>query len=233
MNMKSAPSYFSYITQDEDPFFNAAWDEKLKTLTQDLSWIDELESLNRNEVDEYRRSNPGWEKSHSTLGNYQLFSKDVDSDDFPTFYNWPNEWQLAFQACSTEACNSKTEYLKGFQKYSIGDNSLYINDDKEEVFFSTHGYDFGNIAKMTVKEDSFDSVLTAAYAFLNDYREWEKDHGAKWQQLNILSGAEPNDPCSLVGTTQECDGCGAYTVIVNEDPNGNCLCKDCSLENCK
>ncbi|HAS7807782.1 TPA: hypothetical protein I7551_07750 [Vibrio cholerae] len=227
MNIKSAPSYFSYITQESDPFFNEVWAQKLKTLTLDLSWVDELESVNRKEVDEYRRTNPDWEVTRSTYGRYDSFSKDVESEDFPTFHNWPIEWQSAFEACETEAYNLTTEHVKSFDKYLIGNNTLYIHDEKEEVFFSTNSYDFGCIKKMMAKDDSFDSVLTAAYALLNDYREWEKNHGVHWQKINILSGAEPKAINDLKGTEQECDGCGAFTVIVNEDSNGNCFCKDC------
>lgn len=209
MSIKSAPTYYYYITQDCDPFFDVIWEKKLKTLTRDLSWIDALNAQG------------------------EAFSKDLSSEDFPTYHHWPLDWKMALQACSNEAHKAKTEYLKGSQKHEIDRDTLYINDETEEVFFSTNSYGYGDIRKMMVQDDRFDSVLfdsvlTAAYAYLNDYREWKEEHGANWEALNILSGAEPCNTDSLVGTTQECDGCGAYTLIAKEDNNQNCFCKNCT-----
>lgn len=202
----SAPSYFKFITQDCNVFFNRQWDEKRKALMLNLTWIDDLENK-----------------------LVEKFSRDYESDDFPCYDLWPRIWFNTFNQCSRDSHIEAKEYLSKFQYFKIENCELYLDDDKEEVYFSTPHYDHGSIVKMMATDD-YDSALTAAYAYLNEYREWEIQHKANWEHANLLSMTNNSaDHDSLVGTLQECDGCSAYTTIVREDLNGNVFCQACSF----
>lgn len=81
--------------------------------------------------------------------------------------------------------------------------------------------------KMAQCDDDYDSVVTAAYAYINEYRDWEKNHKNIWEAANIKSSEDNPFSDTLVGTMQTCDGCGAYTKIVEEDRFQNGYCRTC------
>lgn len=207
MKTEPKPLYFSYLTQSDNPFFDVYWGKKLAKLVLDLKWIDELE-----------------------VEDDCAYSRDFESDDFPTFWNWPQGWQDAHREASNSARLAKMAHLKSAEVVNIDGDELYILEDSEEVWFSTSTYANGIVMKMdAVSNDDieFDSAYTAAYAYMNDYKEWDAQYGSCWKAANILSSADCQFSDKLVGTTQECDGCGAYTRIVKDDGNVS-LCAECA-----
>lgn len=205
--MKSAPHYFEYLEQAECPFFKKHWGEKLSQLMLDLTWIDELEKTDN-----------------------EIYSRDKNDDDFPTFWNWPQKWQNDYNDAIRIAHKDKEIYLANAEVYRFDNDCLYILEDSEEVWFSTSSYANGDIRRMDAasgRKIEFDSAITAAYAFKNDYQDWEKNHGATYRAANILSSADQMFSDSLVGTSQECDGCAAYTKIAKDDGN-IALCENCA-----
>lgn len=203
MKIKNKPHYFHYITQSSDDIFENIWSGVLRELKNDLSWIDRLEK----EDDE-------------------LYSRDYDHDDFQTYWNWPQNWRDEFENAKTIAHKQRIQLLSDAEKYEFDGQTIWIKG--ESVYLSTSSYACGDICLMTIDDDSdFDSVVTAAYAYINEWQDWNKKYGLKYEALNILSKAERPFTDSLVGTTQECDGCGSYSLIV-EDKNGIVLCKYCA-----
>jgi len=206
MKLASKPRYFDYLTQVDDPFFDQVWSSKLAVLSADLTWIDEME-----------------------VRHNETYSRDFEHDDFPTYYNWPKHWREAFQAAKNEGHLLKKAHLAQAETHRIDGDVVYILG--EEVWFSTNHYDNGDIYKMAVsdrdKNHEFDSVVTAAYAYINDFNEWEQAHGKAYERANILSKIERPFTDSLVGTEQECDLCGCYALIAKEE-NGNAICCHCA-----
>jgi hypothetical protein len=211
MNVASKPLYFMYFTQDINPFFSKIWAEKLKALMADLAWIDELE----------RRDS-------------ETYSRDYDHDDFPNYWVWPQSWRNAYGLAESEASLAKKELLKSAEAFTIDNDDLYIFEDENKVWFSTSSYDNGTLMQMQLQtgknEHEFDSVVTAAYAFINDFNEWKQAHGKAYEMANILSKIERPFTDSIVGTTQECDQCGGYARIVKEE-SGNAICCHCVSAN--
>ncbi len=231
MNIKSAPFYFDYLTQSECPFFDLIWQPKLNELSKDLSWIDHLNEEERLEREAEITSDleKGVKPSQRLSSEYES-SKDFYSDDFPTFYNWPQEWQQAYRDIGNEIHLMKKEHLANADVFEINGSRLYILDESEEVWFSTNHYGNGDITKMDAATDrkvDFDSAITAAYAYKNDYEEWNTKHSSAYKAANILSSSESSVYTdSLKGTQQECDGCAAYSIIVKDDGDV-ALCANC------
>ena len=206
MTIKSAPLYFTYMTQASHPIFKRCWATKLHQLKKDLNWIDELE------------------KEHE-----ETYSRDYDSDDFPLFHCWPQAWRDAYNSAEDEASALLDEHLAKAEVFKVDGDRIYILD--EEVWFSTSSYNYGARTLMATSDHSdaiaFDSVATAAYAYVNDYNDWNAKYGARWEAANILSKSDHPFTDSLVGTTEECDGCGCYGKIVKEIDD-IILCEDCA-----
>lgn len=203
MKIVSAPNYFSFINQIECPFFKKSWSDKCSVLIKNTKWIDALE-----------------------IEDNEKYSRDIESDDFPTYWNWPQEWQNEFEDAKNKAHSFKKEHLKNAEIHQIDSSTLYILDESEEVWFSTSYYANGEITKMGCNEQ-YDSALTAAYIFINEYAEWEKKHSATYKMANMLSSADSVFTDSLVNTNNECDGCGSFALIVKEY-NDIALCRNCA-----
>ena len=203
MMIKSAPNYYSFLTQENCPFFESAINKQLLLLASDLSWIDALEK----EDDE-------------------TYSRDYFDCEFPHFVDWPKNWQDGHNAAMKEADDNLTKHLLKAEEHRLdSDVSLYILD--EEVYLSTQFYANGSIRKMS-QIGRYDSAVTAAYIYINEYREWESKHSATYNAANILSSSESIFTDSQMGTSQECDGCGNFRLIVIEDKNHNVYCSDCT-----
>ncbi len=211
MSIASKPRYSDYLSQVDDTIFDQVWSPKLAVLSADLSWIDEMEAQNN-----------------------ETYSRDFEHDDFPTYYNWPKSWREAFEAAKREWHLLKKAHLERAEVHRVDGDVVYILGD--EVWFSTNYYANGDIYKMAVsdrdKEHEFDSVVSAAYALINDFKEWEQTHGKAYEMANILSKIERPfaDLISVVGTTQECDLCGGYALIAKEE-DGNAICCHCASTN--
>lgn len=208
MKPESKPLYFVYLAQteqSEDLFFNQVWSVKFAELSADLAWIDELE-----------------------VKDGEAYSRDFDHVNFPTYYNWPASWRKAYEAAQNESHTLKKNHLAQAEVHQIDTQVIYIIG--EEVWLSTPHYDNSVIYKMKaneVKGHSFDSVVTAAYAYINDFNEWKQAHGKAYERANIASKAQKPFTDSLVGTMETCDQCGGYAVIAKEE-NGNAICFHCA-----
>ena len=161
--IKSAPHYFSFLTQTESPFFNESWDKAFAELNSDLTWIDELEK----EMEE-------------------TYSRDFDDTDFPSYHIWPKNWRDAFESASRNSRENIKKHLLNAEKHEFDGITLYILEDQEEVWLSTPHYDYGSITKME-SVDKYDSAITAAYIYLNEYENWSKKHKRSWDIANALS----------------------------------------------
>ncbi len=230
--MKSAPFYFNYLTQVECPFFAALWAQKLESLMVDLTWIDRLNQ--QIEADKSGRIKKdlesGREPSNYFASDEQKCSKVFNDESFPDYHDWPENWQSMFREAVNEAGQERDRHLAAADTYDCGHNVLYILEDSEEVWFSTPHFANGQQCKMDCAENDkvgFDSVVTAAYAFKNDYQEWDAKSGNAYRVANVLSSAEVVLTDSLVGTEQECDGCAAFTEIVKDDGDV-ALCANCA-----
>jgi hypothetical protein len=202
--LTSKPYYFKYFNQVPCPFFEKLWSETLVDLQKDLTWIAKLEDEDQ-----------------------EQYSRDYQHDDFPTYYNWPQKWRDEFQLIKDKVHELTATYLSSAEKHDIDGNTLYIIGDKE-VWFATQHYAHGDIAKVELNcNSSTDSVLTSAYMYMNDFKDWEKTHSKDYEAANILSSADSTFSDSLVNTNQECDGCGCITRIAKEDDNHNVFCSDC------
>lgn len=143
--MNSRPMCHKYLSLRENPFLSETWDKaRLPELMKDLSWVDE-DDLS--------------------------VSKDYNHEDFPTFWNWPIEWQSEFRKAEAEALELLAEYVSSFEKFTLGSCIVYINEDTDEVFVSSPAYDNGYLSRAEPRS-VFDSAPTAAYAFANDYNDW-------------------------------------------------------------
>lgn len=229
--MNSAPLYFSYLIQTECPFFAKVWSEKLEQLMIDLTWIDRL-----NQQIETDKSNriakdieSGRDPSNFYSSGEQKCSKDFNAESFPSYHDWPKKWQEEYQSAIAQSRMQKESHLAAADTYRFDNSTLYILEDSEEVWFSTPHFANGDICKMAPTANDkveFDSAITAAYAFKNDYQEWDAKFGNAYKAANILSSADTVFTDSLVGTTQECDGCAAFAKIVKDDGNV-ALCANC------
>jgi hypothetical protein len=163
MNIVFPPSYFKYLSQTNCPFFGEIWARELGNLANDIQWIDTLE------------------KEDGTT-----YSRNPDSDDFPTYYNWPESWRRAYSRSVSEAEAKKKQHLRDAETHKLDEITLFILDDLEEVWLSTPHFNNGTIEKMDGL-DPYDSVSTAAYVFLNLFNEWKAKHKNTWKAANILS----------------------------------------------
>lgn len=201
----SKPYYFSFLNQESEcTFFTEIWAEQLKAFSN-TSWIDALE-----------------------IEDGEKYSRDFHSDDFPLFANWPHDFSRAFESATSDAQASITQHLKDAECHRIDGDTIYILN--EEVWLSTKSYGNGDIRKMNDATDTYDSVVTAAYVYINEHKEWSEKHGVKYEALNILSSLEEQRSIdSLIGTMQECDGCATYAVVTSEEGSHVYCCEDCEI----
>ncbi|MDI5832562.1 hypothetical protein OCF84_21425 (plasmid) [Shewanella xiamenensis] len=199
--MNSKPLCHFYLHLDGNPFFNETWNKKrLPDLMKDLSWVEQEEPP---------------------------VSKDFDHDDFPTYWNWPQNWRTEYEAAKHEASLLLKQHVSNFEVFNLDGCTVYIDDCSGEVFASSAHHCHGDLCSAE-PHDSFDSATTAAYAFVNDFKDWHSKWSGAYEAANILSKATRNVDDTVVGTTEECDGCAAYSKIVKVDAHGNALCATCA-----
>lgn len=141
-----------------------------------------------------------WKKGLSTAWIDAL----DDPDDADNYHNWPSDWTEAYEKAVSAYQTAINEIAKSGITHPCGSTILYEVED--EFFASTPFYAHGAIDRVVINDDSnFDSAETAFYAFLNDYRDWEKQHKNKWDAANMLSSADAAANTDVV----ICEMCGA------------------------
>lgn len=163
--MISRPMCHKYLSLRDNPFLTETWEKaRLPELMKDLSWVD-------------REDLP--------------VSKDYNDEDFPAFWNWPAKWQAEFRKAETEALELLIQYVSSFEKFTLGSCTVYINEGNNEVFVSSPAYDNGYLSRAEPR-NVFDSVSTAAFAFVNDYNHWHSKFGMAYKATNITSSSTSN-----------------------------------------
>lgn len=144
-----------------------------------------------------------------------------DPEDADNYYCWPEEWVAAYKEAVHGYQAKIRATAEAGQIYRCGEMTLY--DAGNEIFASTPYHGHGDIDIVEISDDSnFDSAETAFYAFINDYRDWEKSHKSRWDAANILSGADPGPATDSV----ICELCGS-TFSIPQGSDGE-MCNECA-----
>lgn len=151
------PIYSKYFSQGQSEYLDLSWFE-----SEDLSWI---EDLGEEEV-----------------------SIDWKSIDFPSYHAWPQSLKDKYDSSLRDCQKKLKEVVKTAEETAeIGKLKIYVECEDGNTYCSTEYWCNGAIAIAEIDDDSdFDSVETAAYAFINDYNEWyEKNGNGKRHERNI------------------------------------------------
>jgi hypothetical protein len=225
--MKSSPSYFSYFTQSDSPYFDISWMNSF-----DMSWIDDLNEQQKKEFEEEKKDAELPDSYHSSDDGTN--SKDLNSVDFPLSHHWPAEFKEKFKYSVKESKEKIASLIKDTEQViEIEELEIYTDCPDGNHYFSTRFYANGDIQLAAIDNDSeFDSVDTAVYAFVNDWNDWNKEHGSSYRKAIKLSelvalreprnqevdigGCDHEDLGSLGyihGSTVKCPFCGNMAEV--------------------
>jgi len=149
---------------------------------EDMAWIGDLQK----EVDAERAE---MALRGATMGGPEKYSADPDSDDFPGFYEWPKHMREKYRKAEAETKKKTIQVAQTGKEVTCDDVTLYLNCADGNHYFSTRYFDHGSIQRVGLDEDcevEFDSVDTAVYAFVNDYREWDEKNGTAHRRREKL-----------------------------------------------
>lgn len=186
--MNSQPQYFSYFTQATDPFFEFSLDN------QNLDWIDLMNKQRKSEKQQRidNDTKNGFNPDNTFDTSEEQLSKDFDSIDFPSGHIWPIDFMKKYKTAIKSAESKMSEIVKTAKKVlEIDDVTIYLECEDNNHYFSTRYYACGSIERAkTASDSSFDSVDTAIYAFINDYKDWQLAHGKTYEKTILLSNLE-------------------------------------------
>ncbi len=200
------PDYFSYFTQGESPYFDLSWIEK-----EDLSWIDDLNQareLSKQQEIENNIEDGGDPAPFHFSFKEEPASKDFESVYFPGYHEWPDSFRSKYDSSVKNSADKIAEIIKtADEKLTFDELTIYVECDDGNHYISTKYYDYGSVTIAVIDEDSdFDSVDTAVYAFINDYRDWESEHGDAYRKARLLSELEAlRDPQPFDDFNLDCD----------------------------
>lgn len=180
--MKYAPQYSKYFTQGTGLYEDWSW-----LADFDYGWIDRMNEERSKE----RALIPGYGVTCSS-SDLDEVSKDFDSINFPSPHEWPEDFKAKYDA-TVASCKAKIDSIaKTAQEIAIADDvTVYLDCEDGHHYFSTPYHAYGSIRVASIDKDSpFDSVDTAVYAFINDYRDWEKEYGDIYRKAETLSRLE-------------------------------------------
>lgn len=168
------PHYFEYFTQTENSYLDLKWIEN-----ENMDWVKAYEE---EEKAFHIKFNVDDTTSEEEMKEIQIeadnikVSKDFYSVDFPTYHNWDKKFREKYDNTVKLADDKIEEIVKTAEiVHKIDDEILYINCKDGNNYFSTHHYAHGDIALIKAI-DNFDSIKTAVYAYVNDYKEWKELH---------------------------------------------------------
>jgi len=165
----SPPLYFNFFTQGENPYLDLSWVKSF-----DMSWVDRLNTKNKAE------------------GDNDIASKDIDSCEFPHAIHWPKEFEEKFNHSVAVAKEKKQAQIEGAEEtLEIDYLTIYLDCPDGHHYFKTSYYNNGSIERAVIRDDSpYDSAETAVYIFVNEWKDWDKEHGQKYRQACSLSSLE-------------------------------------------
>lgn len=180
--MKSAPFRISYFSQGESVYIDWSWLDR-----EDLSWIDRLNGERAKE----RAKHPDFGVTFHSSDLKEL-SKDFSSVDFPPSHEWPDEFRSKYHdTIKNNTAKIKEMVASADEVVEVDNCTIYLDCADGYHYFSTPCFNYGSIEVAAIDDDSsFDSAETAVYAFVNDYRDWEEDHGETYRKAEMLSGLE-------------------------------------------
>lgn len=162
------PHHFKYFTRCLDNiYFNVF-------LNCDMGWVDELQA----KEDAERASR---KKEGLFCFDREVYSSDPSSDYFPIYSDWPESKQEKLKIL-VRAEEKKVQAIARTGKIvKCNSVTLYLDCSDGNHYFSTPYFNYGEIYKAKLIENNsfadFDSALTAVYAFYNDWKDWDAEHG--------------------------------------------------------
>ena len=187
--MKTKPRYFEYFTQCADQYCDWKWVEE-----EDLSWIDELNQRIKTE----RENTTG----NTAACSLEELSKDFDSSDFPDYHEFPEIFREKYDKTLIKSRLLISEIIKSARTVKIEEVTLYVECSDGNHYFSTPHFGDGNVEMAVLGEHSdFDSIDTAVYAFINDWKNWNDENGQEWRKMELLTFFEAlREPVGIIET---------------------------------
>jgi hypothetical protein len=137
------------------------------------------------------------------------FSSEEDFiDHYGGYDEWPASMREKYKSFVREQQEEVGAITATGKKIQCDDVTLYLDCDDGNHYFSTRYFNNGSIEKAALRSDSrvdFDHIDTAVYAFVNDWKDWNKEFGAAQKTQDKLLALEALRADTSPSTSRQSD----------------------------